>query len=322
MAQLQNHPLRTLSEHEAPPEILLIRDGIIERRVSMDRERYPIKNISDTARWVAFYRAMESERLDAHFHDSYARLLAGERGEGIARTLPWGINNAWAVIVRTCVFDEIILKTVGNYAVDSVLNLAAGFDTRPYRLPLPPWLQWIEVDLPEILCEKEEKLVDAQPGCRLKRVQLDLADVHARRTFFSCLGQEVKQVLVMTEGVLIYLTAEQVTSLANDLHTHPSFRWWITDLVSPSVLRQYQLYWGRQLAHGNASWKFLPEEGEHFFSRSGWHVVEFHSTMQEASRLNRGMPFGWLWRLMVSCSSKEVQESYRKMSGFLLLERN
>lgn len=286
----------------------------------MDRERYPIKNISDTARWMAFYRAMESERLDAHFHDPYARLLAGERGEEIARTLPWGISSAWAVIVRTCVFDEFILKTIENYAVDSVLNLAAGFDTRPYRLPLPAWLQWIEVDLPEVLCEKEEKLANVQPGCRLKRVQLDLADVYARRALFSCLGQEVRQVLVVTEGVLIYLTAEQVTSLANDLHTHSSFRWWITDLVSPSVLRQYQLYWGRQLAHGNASWKFAPEEGEHFFSRSGWHVAEFRSTMQEASRLNRDMPFGWLWRPMVSFSSKEVQESYRKMSGFLLLE--
>lgn len=288
----------------------------------MNRERSPIKNISDTARWVAFYRAMESERPDAHFHDSYARLLAGERGEEIARALPWGVSNAWAVIVRTCVFDEIILKTIEKCAVDSVLNLAAGFDTRPYRLPLPAWLQWIEVDLPEILCEKEEKLVNARPGCRLKRVQLDLGDIHARRALFSCLGQEVRQVLVMTEGVLIYLTAEQVISLANDLHTQHSFRWWITDLVSPLVLRQYQLYWGRQLAHGNASWKFFPEGGEHFFARSGWHVVEFHSTMQEAYRLNRDMPFGWLCQLMVSLSSKEVQESYRKMSGFLLLTRN
>lgn len=288
----------------------------------MGRERYPIRNICDTARWMAFYRAMESERLDAHFHDPYARLLAGERGEEIARILPWGVSNAWAFIVRTCVFDEFILKIVGNYAVDSVLNLAAGFDTRPYRLPLPAWLQWIEVDLPEILCEKEEQLVNAQPNCCLKRVQLDLADACARRALFSCLGQEARQVLVVTEGVLIYLMAEQVTSLADDLHTHPSFRWWITDLISPSVSRRYQPYWGRQLAHGNASWKFAPEEGEDFFSRSGWHVAEFRSTLQEAPRLNRDMPFGWLWRLMVSFSSKEVQESYRKMSGFLLLEQD
>ena len=288
----------------------------------MDRECYPIKNISDTARWMAFYRAMESERPDAHFHDPYARLLAGERGKEIAQMLPWGITNAWAMIVRTCVFDEIIVKTVENHAVDTILNLAAGFDTRPYRLPLPASLHWIEVDLPEILSEKEEKLVNEQPGCRLKRVQLDLADVHARRALFSGLVQEARQVLVVTEGLLIYLTAEHVISLASDLHTHSHFRWWLTDLVSPAVLRLYQISWASSLAQGNAALQFAPEEGELFFYRYGWHVAEFRSTMEEASRLNREMTFASLWRPMVSFSSKEIQETYRKMSCFLLLERD
>ncbi len=40
-----------------------------------------IRNVSDTALWVAMYRAMESERADALFYDPYARVLAGERGE-------------------------------------------------------------------------------------------------------------------------------------------------------------------------------------------------------------------------------------------------
>ena len=46
-----------------------------------------IRNVSDTARWVAFYRAMESERPDAVFRDPFARRLAGERGEAIVRTV-------------------------------------------------------------------------------------------------------------------------------------------------------------------------------------------------------------------------------------------
>jgi O-methyltransferase involved in polyketide biosynthesis len=36
-----------------------------------------IEHISDTARWVAFYRAMETERPDAIFRDPFARQLAG-----------------------------------------------------------------------------------------------------------------------------------------------------------------------------------------------------------------------------------------------------
>ncbi|MGD0484992.1 MAG: hypothetical protein ABSB58_10150, partial [Gemmatimonadales bacterium] len=37
----------------------------------------PIEHVSDTARWVAVHRAMESERPDALFRDPFARRLAG-----------------------------------------------------------------------------------------------------------------------------------------------------------------------------------------------------------------------------------------------------
>ena len=127
-----------------------------------------IENVSDTARWVAFYRAMESERSDALFRDPWAKKLAGERGAAIVRHIPRARAMAWALIVRTQVFDELILQAVRQGA-DVVLNLAAGFDTRPYRLPLPPSLRWIEVDLPELLAHKERELAGDRPVCELER---------------------------------------------------------------------------------------------------------------------------------------------------------
>jgi O-methyltransferase involved in polyketide biosynthesis len=45
-----------------------------------------IRNISDTALWVAVYRARETDRPDAVFRDPFARRLAGERGEQIAQS--------------------------------------------------------------------------------------------------------------------------------------------------------------------------------------------------------------------------------------------
>jgi O-methyltransferase involved in polyketide biosynthesis len=47
-----------------------------------------VRNISDTARWAAVYRARETERPDALFRDPYARRLSGERGVAIADALP------------------------------------------------------------------------------------------------------------------------------------------------------------------------------------------------------------------------------------------
>src|SRR5688572_18365179 len=103
-----------------------------------------IENVSDTARWVAFYRAMESERPDALFRDPWARKLAGDRGAAIVRHIPRAEEMAWALIVRTQVFDELILRAIQRDGVEVVLNLAAGFDTRPYRLPVPRTLRWVE----------------------------------------------------------------------------------------------------------------------------------------------------------------------------------
>ena len=96
----------------------------------------PIQNVSDTARWVAIYRAMETERSDAIFKDPYARKLAGESGEEIVNNMKRGKQAAWAMIVRTAVMDEIIRQCIAEGA-DTIVNLAAGLDARPWRMDLP-----------------------------------------------------------------------------------------------------------------------------------------------------------------------------------------
>src|SRR2546426_4782984 len=74
---------------------------------------------------------MESERPDALFRDPYARKLAGEHGERIVASMRRGRAMAWPMIVRTAVLDELILRAIERDGVDTVLNLAAGLDTRP-----------------------------------------------------------------------------------------------------------------------------------------------------------------------------------------------
>src|SRR5689334_23330923 len=103
-----------------------------------------IRNISDTARWVAVYRARETERPDAVFRDPFARRLAGERGEQIVASIPFAEKNSWPFVARTWLVDKLIDDQV-RQGTDMVVNLAAGLDARPYRMDLPRALQWIEV---------------------------------------------------------------------------------------------------------------------------------------------------------------------------------
>jgi methyltransferase (TIGR00027 family) len=281
----------------------------------------PIENVSDTARWVAFYRAMETERPDAVFRDPYARRLAGPEGERMVDEMPRGRTTAWAMITRTAVFDEIILEFVRRRNVDLVLNLAAGLDARPWRLALPPSLRWVDVDLPAMLAYKARIMGDAQPACRYEALPVDLVNANERAAVFSRLGSEASTALVVTEGLLIYLTDEQVAALASELHAQRSFRWWLIDLASPRLLKIMAKSWGKKLAQANAPFRFAPPNGTDFFRPYGWRELSYRSAVEEARRLRREMRLMWLWRLLTRISPAEQQEQVRRMSGFVVLER-
>lgn len=281
----------------------------------------PIDHISDTARWVAFYRAMETERPDAIFSDPFARRLAGLRGEEIVDTMKRGRSMAWAMIVRTAVFDEIIMSCVRDKGADTILNLAAGLDARPWRLKLPPSLRWIDVDLPDILKYKTETLKDEKTSCRYEAIAADMTDADARHNLFMQVGMMGANVLVVTEGLLIYLTREQVGDLAGDLAHQPSFYWWLIDIASPRLMKIMERTWGKAVKV-NAPFKFAPAEGTDFYRRFGWREAEFRSAMDEARRMNRQMTLMPLWRLVMRLYPKKTREEFKRMSGIVLLERN
>jgi methyltransferase (TIGR00027 family) len=281
----------------------------------------PIDNISDTARWVAVYRAMETERPDAHFRDPYARRLAGAKGDEIVGTMKQGRSMAWAMIVRTQVMDEIIRAEIATDRIDLVLNLAAGLDARPWRMELPPTLHWVDVDLPEILRYKLETLRGVPTRCSYEAVEADLRDAGVRRALFARVGARTTRALVVTEGLLIYLGDEGVAALATDLHAVPTFARWLIDIASPRLLKIMMRSWGTAAAAGHAPFRFAPASGTAFFAPYGWRELSFRSMMEEARRLKREMSMMWLWRLLGRLSSAKSQAEFRRMSGVVLLER-
>jgi methyltransferase (TIGR00027 family) len=229
---------------------------------------------------------------------------------------------AWAMIVRTAVFDEIIRERVNNGNVDQIVNLAAGLDARPWRMhELPASLRWVDVDLPGILDHKLSIMKDETPVCEYEAVRVDLRDPAKRQALFTQLGTAARRTLVVTEGLLIYLTPEQVGTLATDLHRPSSFEWWLIDIASPKLLEIMQKYWGRSVTEGNAPFLFAPAESTKFFEPFGWTEIEFRPQMDEARRLHREMRMAWLWRAMGRLRSTRAREEFRRFSGCVVLER-
>jgi methyltransferase (TIGR00027 family) len=258
---------------------------------------------------------------DALFHDPYAHLLAGERGTEIVRSIRPAKSNSWSVVVRTRILDEIVIRAIEQHNCDTIVNLAAGLDTRPYRLTLPPALRWIEVDLPPILNYKQEKLANEKPKCLYEVVKMDLADREARQALFERINGESQKVLVITEGFLQYLTREQVNTLAKDISDQSHFRFWFTEFMTPDLLKRFQKRWDKYFAGSGARMQFALDDCEAFYQGYGWQIAEFHSTLEEAHHLKREMPYAWLRRSIVRLSSKKRQEHFRRMSSFNLLER-
>lgn len=255
----------------------------------MNKPSSSVRNVSDTARWVAYFRARESERPDALFRDPFAAILAGERGFDIANTLPEGNKHDWAWVARTYLFDRFLSREI-EAGADLVLNLAAGLDTRPYRMALPQALRWIEVDFPEIISYKEDILANEIPGCRLERIALDLSDLEARRRLFEELDLQAKKIVVASEGLLIYFTTEAVGLLAEDLAQGARFASWIVDLASPGQLKLMQRTTGKQLSEAGAAFQFGPREGPNFFSPFGWEPTEVQGLLKTAAEFNRAPP--------------------------------
>ena len=264
---------------------------------------------------------MESERPDALFTDPFARRLAGEHGEEIVASIKRGRAAAWPMIVRTKVFDEMLTACLAGGTVDCVVNLAAGLDARPWRMALPASLRWIDVDLPDILQYKLDALAGERPHCAYEAQKVNLTDVTARGALMEHIGRESRNCVVLTEGLLIYLTAEDVGALARDLHSVTSVRTWIIDLASPRLLKMMSRTWGKAAAKGNAPFQFAPADGTAFFRPFGWRESEFRSSMDEARRLGREMRFAPVWRFVGSLYPARIRESFRRMSGIVRLDR-
>jgi methyltransferase (TIGR00027 family) len=277
-----------------------------------------IRDISDTARWMAVYRARETKRSDAVFRDPFAGALAGERGERIAAALPFGDETTWFFIARTYLFDRLVAKRVAQ-GCDLVLNLAAGLDTRPYRMDLPASLRWVEVDLPDILDYKETILGDAAPVCALERVRLDLSNADARRGLFSRIGRSAKQVLVLSEGLLLYLMPRDVGELAQDLAASPGVQHWAVDICSPGLLAMMKERMADLLNEAGAPFLFAPAEGPPFFTAYGWTPIAVRSLMKAAAKLER-LPLAL--RMLSMLPESPGAQGSRPWSAVCLLSRS
>lgn len=188
--------------------------------------------VSWTALGAAWTRAREGERADALFTDDLARhfiaavgdkapyIEAGEQAldedEGDVLANPFTAMGDY-VAIRTRWLDDLLRRAAAD-GIRQVVLLAAGLDTRAYRIEWPPELRLFELDLPDLIAFKEEVLraSGARPACDRRAVSFDLREGWAgalRAAGFDA----TRPTAWLAEGLLHYLTPADNQQMLDDI---------------------------------------------------------------------------------------------------------
>ena len=146
-------------------------------------------SVGSTALFVATARALEAQKPDPLAVDPYAELfcravggraadvLDGKAPDHELKSADFGEHFVNFQGARTKYFDEYFRRAAGA-GVRQVVILAAGLDSRAYRLDWPAATTIFELDRPQVLDFKREALAAhrAQPRAERREVAVDLRE--------------------------------------------------------------------------------------------------------------------------------------------------
>lgn len=130
-----------------------------------------------------------------------------------------------------------------------------------------------------------------------------------------------KKTLILTEGVIPYLSNDDVKSLADSLYSYPNFKYWITEYYSPEIL-DFLRTPKRLSQMENAPFLFYPQNWIEFLKNSGWSEVETKYFGIESPKVGRTPPIpGWL-KHDNTCSDKTKIDLIKSYLGYTLFNRS
>jgi len=207
--------------------------------------------ISSTAYYVCAQRARETDRPDRIIVDPYARVLAGEVGKTFLEQMDLALKNDEMqrstpvlqrfMAYRTFILDSLLLKAIKDNNIKQVVNVACGLDTRPYRLQLENTVQFFELDFPAVIRRKQQVLQGIQPNpkptCTLHSLEVDLTESHWKDSLIKNGFQPTEPCVFITEGLLYYLTREQIRILLVHISQLSAVNSYIIgDMFSPKMM--------------------------------------------------------------------------------------
>jgi methyltransferase (TIGR00027 family) len=227
---------------------------------------------------------LESARAEALFHDPWAAALAGQVGEA------WIANRSAEsvipIILRTRFFDDFLQRITIQDAIRQVVLMAAGLDTRAFRLGWPPGTRLFELDQAAVLMDKEQVLrsAGAQPACARQTIAADLS--HPWKEALVSAGFDPSHPSGwLLEGFLFYLPDESLMHLLDEVTELAASGSWIGfDIINNAVLTHpLTRPWVEMQARSGAPWIGTLDDPVGFLAGRGWQATLSQAGASEAN---------------------------------------
>jgi methyltransferase (TIGR00027 family) len=231
----------------------------------------PIDLLGSTAYWTASVRAMENARQDHLFEDPWATALAGEAGKAWIEER--AADSVITIVLRTRFFDDFLQRITMQHEVRQVVLVAAGLDTRAFRLSWPDQTQVFELDQPGII-QYKNKILDlsgAKPNCRRHTIEVDLSVPWREKMADSGFNSQNPSVWLL-EGFLFYLENSQIAGILDQVTELSSQNSWLgCDVMNSNTLTsKWTSEWVEMQARSGVPWLGTMDDPEEFFRIRGW----------------------------------------------------
>lgn len=184
--------------------------------------------------------------------------------------------------------DDETLKFISKHQPCNVIQLGAGIDDRFRRIGMPKGVRhWYDLDLPEVATMRRQVIPEVE---RNEIIAMNMLDT----TWMKRLHEEQLPVLIIVEGVFMYIPQNEISRLLKDISTHLGEAILLMDSVPPMAV-------GR--AKYDDSVKKYNKDVEYLFGiKDGKQMEELFPEVEELetvfmSDLPKSYKFLWLLRM-------------------------
>ncbi|HMF57323.1 MAG TPA: SAM-dependent methyltransferase [Pyrinomonadaceae bacterium] len=235
-----------------------------------------MKPISNTAFYCCGVRMQDAESSSPVCGDLYAKVFMNEDGRRIFETFKDETNPNAGNVARHRIVDDILRLKLSRNPNLRVVIIGAGFDSRAYRLGGGTW---VEIDEPQVIAYKNERL--PVPDCpnKLQRIPVDFSTDSLEEKLSPFSSED--RVVIVVEGVLMYLGEDTINQLLLILRKLFPRHTLVCDLMNRQFFEQYGKGMHEKLEGMGAPFKFAADDPEEIFVENGYSRVEKISLVEK-----------------------------------------